>query len=68
VQYPCDILADVPSQDVIDEGLIAHPPRACFLAELIEHTGIDSDRDQPARLVAKWRTTDAPHGFQLRRR
>jgi hypothetical protein len=45
VQYPCDILADVPSQDVIDEGLIAHPPRACFLAELIEHTGIDSDRD-----------------------
>jgi len=61
----CDILTGVPRQNFIDKGLIADAPSACFLAELIEHSRVDPDRDQPARLVAKRRTTDTPHGLQL---
>jgi hypothetical protein len=42
--------------------------RRRFLAELVEHSRIDSDRDQLARLVAEGRATDTPHGPQLLRR
>ena len=63
-----DILADVPSQGFVDKGLIPDVASACFLAELIEYSRIDSDRDQLARFIAKGRTTDPPHRFQLLRR
>ncbi len=62
-----DILTGVPSQDFIDKRLIPDTAPPCFLAELIEHSRVDSDRDQLAGLVAKGRTTDAPHGLQLLR-
>jgi hypothetical protein len=58
----------VPSQDFVDEGLVTDAPPACFLTELIEHPGIDSNRDQLARFIAKRRSADAPHRLQLRRR
>jgi hypothetical protein len=51
----------VPSQDFINKGLIPDAASARFLAELIEHSGIDSDRDQLARFIAKRRATDASH-------
>ena len=57
----------VPSEDFVNKGLIPDAAPACFLAELIEHTRVDSDCDQLARLVPKWRTTDATQGFQLLR-
>ena len=60
-----DVLTDVPCQDFVDEGLVPDAAPACFLAELIEDSRIDANRDQLARLVAKRRTTDAPHGLQL---
>ena len=63
-----DILADVPSQDFVDKGLIPDAASTCFLAELIEHARIDANRDQLARFIAKGRATDAPHRFQLLRR
>lgn len=62
-----DILADVPSQDFVDESLIPHAASTCFLAELLEHPGIDSNRDQLPRYVAKPRPADASHGLQLLR-
>jgi len=63
-----DILTGVLSQNVIDECLISDAAPARFLAELVEHSGVDSDRDQLARLVPEGRATDAPHGLQLLRR
>jgi hypothetical protein len=60
-----DILADVPSQDFVDKGLIPDAASTCFLPELIEHSRIDSNRDQLARFIAKRRATDAAHRFQL---
>jgi hypothetical protein len=57
----------VPSQDFINKGLISDAAPACFLAELIEHCRINSNRDQLARFVAKGRATDAPHRLQLLR-
>ena len=63
-----DILADVPSQDFVDERLISDAAATCFLAELIQHSWIDANRDQLARFIAKGRATDAPHRFQLLRR
>jgi hypothetical protein len=63
-----DILADVPSQNIVDEGLIPHTTPTCFLAELIEHSRIDSNRDQLARFIPKRRATDASHRLQLFRR
>ena len=62
-----DILADVPGQHLVDEGLISDSASTCFLAELIEHSEIDSDRNQPARLVPNRRAPDRPHGLQLLR-
>ena len=62
-----DILADVPGQHLVDEGLISDSASTCFLAELIEHFEIDSDRNQPARLVPNRRAPDAPHGLHLPR-
>ena len=63
-----DIPTGVPSQDFINKGLIPDAASTCFLAELIEHARIDSNRDQLARFVAERRATDAPHRLQLRRR
>jgi hypothetical protein len=63
-----DVLADVPSQDLVDEGLVPHTPSACFLAELIEYARIDSNRNELARFVAERGATDAPHRLQLLRR
>ena len=60
-----DILADVPSQDFVDESLIPDAAPACFRAELIEYSRIDANRDQLARLVAERRPADAPHRLQL---
>ena len=60
-----DILMGVSSENFINKDLIPDAAPACFLAELIEHSRIDSDRDQLARLIAKGRATDAPHGLQL---
>ena len=60
-----DILADVPSQDFVDKGLIPDAAAACFPAELIEHPGIDANRDQLARFIAERRPADAPHRLQL---
>jgi hypothetical protein len=63
-----NVLANVPSQNIIDKGLVPHPAPARLLPELIQHSGIDSNRNQLARFVAKWRAADAPHGPELRRR
>jgi hypothetical protein len=63
-----NVLANVPSQNVVDEGLVPHTAPACFLAELIEDSGVDTNRNELARLVAKRRAADAPHGLQLRPR
>ena len=60
-----DILADVPSQDFVDEGLIPDAAATCFPAELIEHSRIDANRDQLARFIAKGRAADAAHRLQL---
>jgi len=62
-----DVLTHVPSQDFVDEGLIPDSASTCFLAELIEHTRIDANRDQAARLITERRPTDALHGLQLLR-
>ena len=40
-----DVLPHVPRQDFVDEGLIPDSASTCFLAELIEHTQIDANRD-----------------------
>lgn len=63
-----DILTSVPSQDFIDQGLISDAAAARFFAELIEHSGVDSNRDQLSRCGAKQRPADAAHRVQLRRR
>ena len=63
-----DILTSVPSEEFVHDGLISDAAAACFLAELIEHARVDSDRNQLARLIAERRPTDAAHGLQLRRR
>ena len=63
-----DVLAHMPSEDFVDEGLIPDAAPACFLTELIEHSRIDSNRNDLARFVAERRPTDAPHGLQLVRR
>ena len=60
-----NVLTGVPSQDFIDKGLISDSAPTCFLAELIEHSWIDANRDQLARFITKRRATDPPHGFQL---
>jgi hypothetical protein len=57
----------VPSQDFINKCLIPDTPSACFLAELIEDSGVDTNRNELARFVAKRRATDAPHDLQLLR-
>ena len=66
-QLLCDILTSVPSEDFVNKGLVADAAPARFLAELFEDSGIDSDRDQLARLVAERRPANAPHRLQLLR-
>lgn len=63
-----DILTSVPSQYFVDEGLVSDAAATCFLAEPIEHSRIDANRDQLARYVAKRRPAEAPHRLQLRLR
>jgi len=53
----------VPSQDFVDKSLISDAASTCFLAELIEHSCIDSNRDQLSRFIAEGRATDTPHRF-----
>jgi hypothetical protein len=60
-----DILADVPSQDFVNEGLIPDAAATCFPTELSEHSRIDSNRDQLPRFITKRRATDAAHRLQL---
>ena len=62
-----DIFTSVPSEDFVDKGLVSDASPACFLAELFKDSGIDSDRDQLARLVAERRPAHAPHRLQLLR-
>jgi hypothetical protein len=62
-----NILTSVPSEDFVNKGLVSDAAPACFLAELFEDSGIDSDRDQLARLVAERRPANAPHRLQLLR-
>ena len=61
------ILTSVPRKDFVHKGLISDAAPACFLAELFEDSGIDSDRDQLARLVAERGPANAPHRLQLLR-
>jgi hypothetical protein len=77
VGWPCwrtgtqllrDILMSVSSEDFVNKRLVSDAAPACFLAELFEDSGIDSDRDQLARLIAEGRPADAPHRLQLLRR
>ena len=63
-----NVLANVPSQNVVDEGLVPHTAPACFLAELIEHSSVDTNRNELTWFVAERRAADAAHGLQLRRR
>src|SRR5436309_3962478 len=60
-----DILTSVPGEDFVDKGLVSDAAPACFLAELFEDSGVDSDRDQLARLVAERRAANTPHRLQL---
>jgi hypothetical protein len=62
-----DVLAHVASEDFVNERLVPDAA-AGFLAELIEHSRIDSNRDQLARFIAKRRPADTPHRLQLLRR
>ena len=62
-----DVLTSVSSEDFVNKGLISDAPAARFFAELIEHSGIDSNGDQLPGCIAKRRPADAPHGLQLRR-
>ena len=62
-----DILTGVPSQHFVNKCLIPDTPSTCFLAELIEDSGVDTNRNELARFVAKRRATDAPHDLQLLR-
>jgi len=39
------VFSDVLGQDFVDQRLVANAAAARFLAELIEHTWIDPDRD-----------------------
>src|SRR5918996_3608251 len=60
-----DVFADVLGQHFVDERLVAHASAARFLAELIEHAGVDTNRDQLAWFVTERRSADAPHRLQL---
>ncbi len=60
-----DILSDVCRQDLVDEGLVPDTAAARFLAELIEDTRIDTNRDELAGFIAKGWPTHAPHSLQL---
>lgn len=54
-------------QDFVHERLVPDTAATCFLAEPIQHSWIDANCDQLARLVAKARTAHASHGLQLLR-
>lgn len=48
----CDVFANVPSQNFVNECLVPDTAAARFLAKLIEHSRIESNRDEPARFVS----------------
>src|SRR5712691_5176249 len=60
-----NVFAHVLRQHLIDQRLVPDAATARFLAELIEHTRIDTDRDQLTRFGAERRPTHPPHGLQL---
>ena len=62
------VSADVPSEHLVDQRLVAHAPTARFAAELIEHARIDTDRDQLARFIPKRRASHPSHRLELRGR
>ena len=62
-----DILADVPSQDFVDKGLISDAASTCFLAELIEHSRIDVKWRSTGEAHRRAEAADAAHGLQLLR-
>ena len=53
------------SQHFVDQRLVSDAAPARFLAELLEHARIDTDRDQLARFVAERRPAHPSHGLQL---
>jgi len=55
----------MPRQHFVDQRLIPNPSAARFLSELIEHTRIDTDRDELAGFVTEGGPAHAPHRFQL---
>lgn len=62
------MFTDMASQHVIDQRLVPDAAATGFLPELLEHSGIDADRDELARFVAERRPPDASQGLQLLRR
>ena len=60
-----NVFPNVLGQDFVDERLVTHASAARFLAELIEHAGIDTNRDQLAWFVTERRSAHAPHRLQL---
>jgi hypothetical protein len=62
-----DVLADVPRQHFVDEGLISDPAALRFLTKPREHGRVNTNGNQLARLVAQRRTSDAAHALQLLR-
>ncbi len=61
------VLPNVLSQHLVDEGLIADASATRFPAELVQYTGVESNRDQLARPVAEQRPSHAAHCPQLSR-
>jgi hypothetical protein len=59
------VFADVLSEHLVDQRLVAHAPTARFAAELIEHARIDTDRDQLARFIPKRRASHPSHRLEL---
>jgi hypothetical protein len=62
-----DILTGVPSQDFINKGLISDAAPACFLAELIEHSRIDSVYEMRGPGTALRVTRIGAHGVVRRK-
>jgi len=55
-------------EHLIDQGLISDPAPSRLSAKLLEHSGIDTNRDQTLRLLSDGRSADSTHGLQLLRR
>jgi hypothetical protein len=62
---PPDRIEWLPSQDVVDERLLPDAAPAGFLAELIEHCGVNPNRNELARCVAKRRRPTRRRAFSF---